>query len=85
MKPKKKLTADDVGNQFGFLCPQCSEGTDLYISATMNVQAHLFPDGTDNDGGGDTEWDDASYARCTQCDWAGTVGQLKVAPNFEGE
>jgi hypothetical protein len=75
-KNKKVRTAEEIGNQHGFTCPECHQGDGLSISAEVQVMARLCPDGTDNDGG-DTTWDDDSAAVCS-CGWEGSVEKLVV-------
>lgn len=70
----KVYTCEEVGNQHGYLCPECEAGDGLTIEATIQVQARLMPDGVDDEGG-DTEWDDTSRVRC-DCGWIGMVGDL---------
>ncbi len=70
------MTKQELGNQHGYQCPQCVTGDELSISATMNVQARLSPDGCDDDGG-DIVWDETSLAFCG-CGWEGTVNDLKT-------
>jgi hypothetical protein len=72
----KTMTAEECGNQHGYLCPTCKKGDQLTISAVRAIDARLYPDGTDDDGG-DTEWDDTSCARCG-CGWEGKVKDLKT-------
>jgi hypothetical protein len=74
-------TPDTIGNQFGYLCPECSKGDDLRVVASVSVK--LMSDGTDNTDS-DTEWDDASSA-CCGCGWGGHVKDFKQAENFEDE
>jgi hypothetical protein len=67
------LTADELGNQHGFVCPKCDEGDQLAIWAM--VRSELLPDGVNWNG--DTEWDDDNHAECG-CGWTGTVKDLRV-------
>jgi len=69
MPEPKTMTAEECGNQHGYLCPTCKQGTNLYIAAT--VTAHLESDGCDT-GESDTEWDEDSPAWCG-CGWKGQV------------
>jgi len=64
-------------NTFGLTCPQCRDGGRIDICATVWVR--LTPDGTDADesGNGDHEWEGRSLATCSNCDWEGTVNELK--------
>lgn len=71
------MRATEVGNAFGYLCPSCREGTGLHIDAVIHTEVTLYPDGT-QDSGGDTEWDNGSAARCSNCDWNGIVGDLRT-------
>jgi Zn ribbon nucleic-acid-binding protein len=70
-----EFTCDGLGNQHGYLCPKCRQGDSITIAATVRVNARLFPDGTDNDGG-DTEWDDTDTAECGKCGFSGQVRDL---------
>ena len=67
------MTAEELGNQFGYKCPKCGRGDYLHITVTRSVA--LCPDGTDDDTG-DTEWDEKSPASCGDCQWAGLVSAL---------
>jgi len=79
--PKEKIaTPESVGNQFGYLCPNCHQGDYLHVYASTSVS--LCPDGTEVDSA-DQEWGQDSGASCSHCDWSGTVSQFKQAPNFE--
>ena len=74
----------ELGNNMGYQCPRCKKGTHLYISATISVEAELWPDGTDNDGG-DTEWGENSGASCfSGCGWMGRVKDLIVLTEEDG-
>ena len=61
-------------NQHGYSCPNC--GSDEEIEIAVMVFVRLCANGTE-DVGGDLEWDNDSTARCAECDWIGTVGDLK--------
>ena len=57
-------------------CPKCGfEEGPFVIEATITTMIHLYEDGTD-DPGGDTEWSDDSYCRCTDCDHDGVVADF---------
>lgn len=71
------MTAEELGNQHGYRCPACKSGEDLKIQAVQRVEARLYPDGTDDDGG-DIEWKSTSLAWCIDCNWAGQVRDLIV-------
>ncbi len=73
----------EVGNQHGYLCPCCGKGTRLHVEAVIYTEVALYPNGTE-DSGGDTEWGSDSAARCSNCDWRGTVGELKTVGVGEG-
>ena len=60
-------------------CPCCGDDDSITITATVTMDVQLCEDGTDDDGGGDREWDDNSDAECGYCDWKGTAGQLSTA------
>ena len=76
-KPRPPRKLREVGNQHGYLCPSCGDGTGLHVEAVIRTEVALYSDGTE-DSGGDTEWDDTSCARCSNCDWHGTVADLKT-------
>jgi hypothetical protein len=63
-------------NQFNFACPQCGQGDELDIAATVYVR--LVADGTDADAShdGSHHWQDDSEAQCLACGWSGTVLNL---------
>jgi len=67
-------SAFEIGNQHGYLCPSCTKGDKLYISAT--VTAALLPDGSDTTDS-DTEWEVGDPAWCG-CGWRGKVENLIV-------
>lgn len=71
-------TPEEIGNQFGYLCPQCKKGDKLRVSFTG--ECVLTPDGTEDDG--DHEWDNDSPVFCN-CLWCGQVKDLEEAENFE--
>jgi hypothetical protein len=76
---------EETGNQFGFICPECSQGDELDIVAQIWVR--LFPDGSDPDEAHNTdhEWDDGSPAYCEACGWHGHVKDLLVIDEEEDE
>jgi len=76
-RARRPVRQSEVGNQHGYLCPSCGKGTRLYIQAVIRTEVALYPDGTE-DSGGDTEWENSSAARCSNCDWHGTVARLKT-------
>ena len=80
MPKPKTMTAEECGNQHGYLCPTCKKGDSLYISAT--VTAALLPDGCDTSDS-DTEWDDESPAWCG-CGWRGVVVDFETVEIEEG-
>jgi hypothetical protein len=63
-----------VGNQYGFLCPNCDKGTEILITA--NAEVLLTPTGTDIDSGTVPVWNSTSFVDCLYCGWAGKVGDL---------
>ena len=67
-----------IGNQFGYLCPTCNEGSGLHIA--VDSWARIYLDGTET--GGDTQWDGNSAATC-ECGWSGKVHQFKIAEGFK--
>lgn len=71
-------TAEEVGNQFGHLCPACNKGDGLTVNFIGTCR--LFPSGTDDEG--DHEWDSNSQAQCN-CGWFGHVRDFKEVENFE--
>jgi hypothetical protein len=70
------LTAEELGNDHGYQCPNCKRGDNIEIAATHWVG--LVPDGTSTDDVSDwsEEWDGTNAAMCRACEWAGNVGQL---------
>jgi len=82
MTEEKIATPESVGNQFGYLCPDCGKGTNLNIVATVWTQ--LYPDGTQDIDQGEREWDQDASAFCG-CGWNGKVRDFKQAPNFEAD
>lgn len=81
MDEPKTMTAQECGNQHGYLCPKCKSGESLYISAT--VTAALLPDGCDTTDS-DTEWETNTPAWCG-CGWAGVVAEFKIVEIEEEE
>lgn len=77
------MKLSEVGNQHGYLCPSCGKGADLHIEAVIYTEVSLYADGTE-DSGGDTEWNNDSGARCSNCDWQGTVADLKTVEVDDG-
>jgi hypothetical protein len=63
-----------VGNHYGYLCPSCEKGTDLLVTA--NVEVLLTSTGTDIDTSTAPVWNKTSFVDCLNCGWAGTVGDL---------
>ena len=59
----------------GYQCPRC--GNDQSFRVAANAIFHVTDDGTDF--GQSVEWDEHSNAWCTQCEWAGTCGELTGA------
>jgi len=66
--------ASDLGNNNGYLCPDCKMGDTLNISAEQRGEARLISSGVDFDGH-DIEWEDHDAAWCG-CGWQGIVGDL---------
>jgi hypothetical protein len=64
----------DVGNQYGYQCPNCAKGTDLLVTASVEVV--LTSTGTDIDSRTSPVWNSTSLVDCLNCGWAGTVGDL---------
>jgi predicted RNA-binding Zn-ribbon protein involved in translation (DUF1610 family) len=58
-----------VGNQYGFLCPNCENGTDLLVRTTTDI--HLGPQGMEIDH---APLLDSTHVDCLNCGWVGTVG-----------
>lgn len=56
----------------GLTCPNCGQGESFQVVATSVFTI------TDNgaDDHTDVEYDDDSFAYCTQCDWEGKWGDL---------
>ena len=66
-------------NMTDLACPKCGQRDHLLVRSLLFVG--LTDNGTDaySDATrdcGDTEWDDASDARCPECDYEGTVGHF---------
>ncbi len=69
-------SVEEVGNQHGYTCPNCKDGTRLIVVASVKVL--LVPMGTDDPPhGSDTEWDEDSEVDCDGCGWAGKVHRLQ--------
>ena len=64
----------NVGNQYGYVCPACDRGTELQVTATVEVL--LTYTGTDIDATTTPVWNQTSPVDCLNCGWAGTVGDL---------
>jgi hypothetical protein len=64
----------NVGNKYGYLCANCDKGTDLLITA--NVEILLTPTGTDFDATTTPVWNRTSFVDCLNCGWSGTMGDL---------
>lgn len=64
----------DVGNQYGYQCPNCGRGTDLLVAASVGIL--LTPNGTDIDATTTPEWSQTSAVDCLNCGWCGTVEDL---------
>jgi hypothetical protein len=73
-RPKTRKKGKAMGNQFGYLCPNCGRGDYLHVAAFVSVA--LCPDGTEIDSG-DTEWDADSGAWCGHCEWSGNVRDFR--------
>jgi hypothetical protein len=71
-------TPETVGNQFGYLCPNCKQGN--CITITCVVTCELTENGSNDIG--DHEWDTESWAHC-ECGWHGRVKEFLQAENFE--
>jgi hypothetical protein len=69
----------NIGNQFGYLCPNCGKGTELLVSATAHLR--LMPHGLEID---DASLLDSSAVVCLICGWEGTVGDLAAASFKKG-
>ncbi len=65
-----------MSNIHNYACPECGYESCLKITALMRVEGDLLINGIDYEAGGDFEFDDTNDARCTECDWDGTVGDL---------
>lgn len=71
---KRKKLPKTCGNPWGLHCPEC--GSSRSVNICTEQMARLGPEGTDEHG--DIEWNDNSYASCSEggCDWTGIVDQL---------
>lgn len=63
-----------VGNPYGYICPNCDTGTDLLVTASVEVLLTLT--GTDFDSNSAPVWNRLSFVDCLNCGWAGTVDDL---------
>ena len=63
-----------VGNQYGYVCPNCDRGTELQVTAM--VQVLLTYTGTDIDATTTPVWNQTSLVDCLNCGWSGSVGDL---------
>lgn len=64
----------DVGNEYGYQCPNCERGTDLQVTATVEIL--LTPTGTDIDSRTVPVWNKTAVVDCLNCGWSGTVEDL---------
>jgi hypothetical protein len=60
-----------VGNQYGYLCPNCEKGTELLVRTMAHIL--LRPRGFEVD---DASLLDSSHVDCLICGWEGIVGEL---------
>ncbi len=58
----------------GFRCPKCGSLEPFFIEAKVVVK--VYDSGTEEQEG-DTEWDNASYCRCGNCDIIGDVADFR--------
>jgi len=65
---------ETVREQYSLECPSCHKYD--WIAIEIKVWAELHPDGTDVDSQ-DHEWDDSSLARCSNCQFEGTVAHFQ--------
>jgi hypothetical protein len=63
------------GNQFDYHCPECGSDEKLWITATLEIEGELLPDGVDA-AVGDFEFSDNDKAHCNNCGWTGKVDDL---------
>ena len=63
----------NVGNLYGYVCADCDRGTELQVTATVEVL--LTYTGT-IDATTTPVWNQTSPVDCLNCGWAGTVGDL---------
>lgn len=66
----------------GFACPGCGQWDEFLVEGFAPVIGDLWwdrlsDDGTDNDPGGDFEFDDDNRCKCPKCGWQGTVGEAR--------
>jgi hypothetical protein len=66
-----EVTPKQSGNQFGYVCPECGNGSQLIVEATVPVTLHQY--GTEPVGR--AEWTPDSQAHCA-CGWEGLVDEL---------
>lgn len=60
-----------VGNQYGFVCPNCDKGTELLVRTTADIR--LMPHGMEIDH---APLVDTTHVDCLICGWEGAVGDL---------
>jgi len=65
-------------------CPECgTEDGPLEIEAVIYTTITLYKDGSEDDGYGETTWEDDSSCRCVECGFEGVVADFspdKKAP-----
>jgi hypothetical protein len=54
-------------------CPKCKSYGPFWISATVRAFVLMSDDGTLESQTAETDWEEESYARCSECDHPATV------------
>jgi len=81
-------TPKTVGNEHGYLCPNCDKGTELLIAASKRISLILKQDGFAIDDESEVEWANYSHVDCLLCGWEGAVRDLlkvKMGPRAESQ
>jgi Zn ribbon nucleic-acid-binding protein len=61
----------------GMRCPECGANEYFEIQGTWSGALYLYDDGIDMKDGGHWDWDDENHAECPECDWQGTIADLR--------
>lgn len=60
----------------GMRCPNCGSADTLKIEVTQTKMVVFHDDGSDDNSGGDMEWDNKSACECGKCGHSGTVADF---------